>query len=166
MDAHWPRVPYQVFVPILVAAVFLSVHADLVLSRFVNLDTPIEASSLEERQRDAQLALEVIRRHPAWGVGAGNYLAAVRSFEPDSRPVHNVVLLVAAELGLVGLGLWLCLAVSGLRPTSCSLGVWLAILLVGLFDVGLWVTVGWDAAILYALVAGRIAGERLPDRQR
>jgi O-antigen ligase len=146
--------PLHLVLPILVAVVFLFIYRDLVLSRFVALDTPIEARSLDDRSTDAALALELIAAHPWRGVGAGNYLAAVRTFEPDSRIVHNVLLLVTAELGIPGAALWLWLAISGLCASPTILPAWLAMLVIGLFDIGLWMSANWRAAVALGLLLG------------
>ena len=154
------RLPLQFVAPALLAVLFLVLHRDLVIGRFVNLDTPIEARSLGDRKRDAELALELLARNPWRGVGAGNYLAAVRAIEPDSRTVHNVALLVAAETGLPGAALWLLLTLLGLWPPSAShrsLGLWLAVFVIGLFDVALWVTMSWRAAITLGLILADVA---------
>lgn len=181
------RLPVQLVIPLLFAALFLFMYRDLVISRFVGLDTPIEARSLNDRRRDAELALELAAGHPWRGVGAGNYLPAVRQVTLDSRPVHSVPLLVAAELGVPGAALWVWVMVAGLwaagmraatfqsRPAGASmksggrppaivegcpmaLGTWLAMLILGMFDVSLWVTTSWRAAILFAVLAARVAG--------
>jgi O-antigen ligase len=151
------NLPLQFIVPAILAVVFVLMYRELVVSRFLNLDTPIEARSLNDRQRDADLAMELIARHPWWGVGAGNYLAAVRSFEADSRSVHSVPLLVTAELGVTGAVLWLWLTAAGLHPSSRALGPWLAAIAIGLFDVNLWMTTSWRAAIMFALLASHAA---------
>jgi hypothetical protein len=176
--------------PLLFAALFLFAYRDLVVSRFVGLDTPIEARSLNDRQRDAELALELAAGHPWRGVGAGNYLPAVREVTLDSRPVHSVPLLVAAELGVPGAVLWVWVMVAGLwaagmraaafqsRPAGAlmksggrppaivggcpvALGTWSAMLVLGMFDVSLWVTASWRAAILFAVLAARVAGQEI-----
>jgi hypothetical protein len=146
------NLPLPIVIPLILTAIFLLFWRDLVTSRFLELDTPLEAHSLDERQRDADLALEVIAAHPWLGVGAGNYLPAVRAIEPDSRPVHNVPLLLAAELGLLGAALGLWLMISGLLARREAMGPWLAVLVIGLFDNTLWLTTSWRAAILMALL--------------
>jgi O-antigen ligase len=152
-DRGGRSLPLQFLIPALLAVGFLLLFHDMVLGRFVALDTPIEAHSLDERRRDADLALDLIADHPLRGVGAGNYLAAVRAVEPDSRPVHNVPLLVTAELGLPGATLWLWLAIAGLRGPRAAWAPWLALLVIGLFDNTLWLTTSWRAAVLLALLA-------------
>jgi hypothetical protein len=174
------RLPVQFVIPLLLVVLFLFAYRDLVVSRFVGLDTPIEARSLNDRRRDAELALELAAGHPWRGVGAGNYVPAVRQVTLDSRPVHSVPLLVAAELGVPGAALWAWVVVAGLwaagitattgasmksggRPPAIvegcpmALGTWVAMLSLGMFDVSLWVTTSWRAAILFAVLAARVA---------
>jgi hypothetical protein len=152
----------QVLVPIVAAALFLALHYDLVASRFLHLETPLEARSIRDRQRDAALAIQLIRRHPWRGVGIRNYLVAVRAIETDSRTVHNVPLLLAAELGLPGAALWVWLALAGLfHPLSVGWASWCAMLVTNLFDIGLSITNSWYATVIFALLAAHIS---LPSR--
>jgi hypothetical protein len=170
---EWPKrvraslrlsdLPVHLIIPIVLAAIFLLVTRELVTSRFVRLDTPIEAHSLDERQRDSDLALTVIAAHPLLGVGAGNYVPSVRGIEPDSRPVHNVPLLVTAELGLLGAALLLWFTFSGLRAHPAALAPWVAMLVIGVFDNTLWLTTSWRAAIIMGLL---VAHASATDRQQ
>jgi len=144
----------QFIIPIVMGAGFLLLHHDLVTSRFLHLDTPIESRSITDRQTDANLAVELIKGNPWRGVGVNNYLVAVRAIEPDSRTVHNVVLLTAAELGLPGAALWLWLALRGLaRPLSPAWAPWIVMVVTSLFDVALFPTNSWYAAIVFGLLA-------------
>lgn len=145
-------------VPLLVAPAFVILYHDLVLSRFLNLTTPIELRSLTERWRDIRLALQLIADHPWRGVGIGNELSAVQRLDPNALTVHNVPLLVAGELGLPGLALWLWLTVTGLRVAGTALAPWVALLVNGLFDNSLWLTTSWRSAILFALVLASLSG--------
>jgi O-antigen ligase len=148
----------QYLVPSILAALFLSLQYDLVASRFLHLETPLEARSIHDRQRDADLAIQLIRDHPWRGVGVRNYLVAVRAIEPDSRTVHNVPLLTAAELGLPGAALWLWLAVTGFtHPMSAAWPPWSAMLVTNLFDIALSITNSWYATIVFALVAAYLS---------
>ena len=58
-----------------------------------------------------EVALRVIQDHPWFGVGFNNYLLAIPSYiqgkEVDTIFVHNIYLLIAAEMGLIGLGVFL-----------------------------------------------------------
>lgn len=154
----------QFILPSILALTFLLLFHDLVASRFLQLETPIEARSIDDRQVDANLALILVKQHPWTGVGVQNYLPAVRAIEPDSRTVHNVLLLAAAELGLPGAALWLWLAVSGLtRPSAPGWPPWIAMLVVGLFDIALFPTNSWRAAVTFGLLAAHAS---LPARAR
>lgn len=77
------------------------------------------------RQHVARVAFSVIRDHPLAGVGPNNYVAVVGKLDALTEtgvPVHNIFLLSAAELGVLGAALlWLPFAM----VTARSLGrVW------------------------------------------
>lgn len=107
--------------------------------------------SVSQRLEMARLSLRVIGSRPLSGVGAGNFPLAMlteRSMVP-AQYVHNVPLLVAAEVGCLGGAVWLWLWVatafllfcnwerlSAWRVVSCS--AWLAFCVVGLFDSYPW----------------------------
>jgi len=62
--------------------------------------------SFVERIGLAQSAMKMIVTHPLFGVGPNNFISSLSFFSKNSfvlQPVHNVYLLVAAELGLPGL---------------------------------------------------------------
>lgn len=159
--------------PVLVVLIFILVYSDLVVGRLFRLDHPLEITSLRERLRSVRMALRLISDAPLLGVGAGNFLAESTSLDPGLAPltyaVHNIPLLVAAELGLLGafLCLWLALAsfVEAARAegqkgatrfsvvSGATLSSWVALIVIGLFDITLWLTTSWRAAILFALLA-------------
>lgn len=136
-------------------------YRDLVLSRFLSLDTVIEAQSITDRLRDMRLALRLITAHPVRGVGLGNFHSAALTLNEDALIVHNVPLLVAAELGIPALLLWgwLVLAPFARRggQTAARLSPWLLLIVVGMFDVTLWWGPNWHTSILFALVAARVS---------
>ena len=117
---------------------FLYSFSDVAANRLLLADSELEAWSLYERKRDAAIALQIVAEHPAAGVGLGNYLAAARQKEPTAQIAHNVPLLVAAELGLPGLALWLAFLLVPLRrPGAFSrrapqTAVWLALIVISL----------------------------------
>jgi hypothetical protein len=148
----------QLLVPTILAALFLLLCHDLVASRFFHLETPLEARSIRDRRRDAELAVELVIRNPWRGVGVRNYLVAVRAIETDSRTVHNITLLMAAELGLPGAALWLWMALTGLlRPMSAGWLPWSAMLVAAVFDIGLSMTNSWYATVVFALLAAHVS---------
>lgn len=154
--------------PTLPLLIMLLLYGDLVLSRVVGLETAVEARSLDERVADSQLALHLIAVHPWTGVGMGNYTDAAQVLEPSAQRVHNVPLLIAAELGLPGLFLWLILVLAPLvmafrfRPfLPVQIGIWLAMLLMSQFDTMLWVSSNWQTAVLFALIASSMTAAEI-----
>lgn len=66
-----------------------------------------ETRSITERVSGYREAVELWKEHPWKGVGAGNYTIAMFKKDPtrvgwEYQPVHNVPLLLLAELGLLG----------------------------------------------------------------
>jgi O-antigen ligase len=157
------------------AAGLLYVARDMVFSRLFALDTPTEATSISERLRDAGLALAVFQERPLLGAGLGEYVAVAQRLDTDAARVHNAGLLVAAELGLPGLLLWLWLMVAPLwlwwrgraepaRPFRLSapgpqLAPWVAMLVVNTFDTTLWLSGNWQTSLLFGLVLAVASGE-------
>jgi hypothetical protein len=111
----WPTLKSKIrnpkyLLPFLAALLFLFIYRDLVLSRFLALNTPIEAESLNRRVADTEIAWELISDHPWRGVGLGYYTDAAVLLHADARRVHNVPLFVTAEVGILGGVFWLWLA--------------------------------------------------------
>ncbi len=86
---------------------FAVAYGDVVAGRLLALDSPLESRSLWERQRDLGVAWQLLAERPFLGVGLGQYLPMAAAINPEAALVHNVPLLIGAELGLVGLVLWL-----------------------------------------------------------
>lgn len=110
-----------------------------------------ERRSLSERAEMIGVAQDLIWRRPLLGVGAGNFPLAMRGAGTPVAPqyVHNLPLLLAAELGIAGgvLWLWLWLAPIGLlrlrwpgadQWLMVLSGAWLALGVVGLWDSYPW----------------------------
>lgn len=142
----------------------LWLNYDLVLSRFTSLDTLVEARSLQERLYDYRLSLQVIASHPWTGVGLGNYTDFARLLDPNANRVHNVPLLVTAELGLPGTLLWLWLMAApfallssrALTASPYSIIPWVAMIIINLFDTMLWWSSNWQTAVLFALLVAQL----------
>lgn len=117
--------------------------------------------SLNERLELQTVALAVIAQTPLVGVGAGNSPLAVQTTQAnaDPQPIHNLPLLLAAEVGVLGGGLWIWLwfaplvlvlarragrrgAAAGwhdpLGPPLAFALAWLALGLIGLLDFYPW----------------------------
>lgn len=117
---------------------FALLYGDVLASRLVALDSPLESRSLWERQRDWGIALRLVGERPLLGTGPGHYLPAAQAIDPAAVTVHNVPLLVAAELGVLGLALWLAfwlwpLGKYGRSPVHRgATAVWLALIIMAL----------------------------------
>jgi hypothetical protein len=102
-----------------VVLAFVSVTWPLLIPRLGLGTEGIEIRSVEERALLAEGSLALIQMRPCFGVGLGNFSAALYHLAPETvayyseyTPVHNVLLLATAELGFVGGLLWLCLIAS------------------------------------------------------
>lgn len=139
----------------------------------------LEVRSVSQRVSLSADAWELIRRQPVWGVGPGQMPYAAHRLMPDGRlgydyqPAHNQPLLIAAEIGLLGLLAWLGLLVSlsvrlvsrfrRLRRRPAPNDVWLptaaglaaAGLTVLLLDHFLWSL--WPGQLTFWLLAGFLA---------
>ena len=159
-SAVFTRLPY--IFALLLLALCLFFYGDLALSRLSNFDQPLEATSINERMEAIKLAQQVIHANWGWGVGLGNYADYARELDAAALTVHNIPLLMLAELGLPGGLLWLWfilapffLALNRRLPWS-QLAPWSAMLVIGLFDVTLWLTTHWQTAILFALLLAHL----------
>lgn len=141
---QWPRPAAPQILLLLpltaVLLIFLYTYGDIVAARLLLLDSCLENWSLYERRRDATIALQIISQKPITGIGLGNYQAAAAQTDPAAQIVHNVPLLIAAELGLPGAALWLAFLIAPLaRPGTFShfapqTAVWLALIVISLLQ--------------------------------
>ena len=117
----------------------------------LSLSRTTEIHSVEERSELIEVAAKLIAAHPVAGVGAGNFPIAVPDTGVSTRPlpVHNVALLLAAEVGVAGGLLWLLMVgllvravvraykqrlPHGIPPLCAALALWV----IGLFDYYPW----------------------------
>ncbi len=120
-------------------------------SRLRPMGADTERRSTLTRARLGLAALETIREDPVTGVGAGVFPAALAERYPGEipEPVHNLPLLLSAEVGLAGGALWIWLVVfagatligrwrSLTEWTIVFLAGWLALAVIGLFDSYPW----------------------------
>lgn len=159
------------------AIAFVVRYRELVATRLLRLSTPLEAKSINERLRDYQMALEQIAAHPWRGLGAGNYMPTVRALDPEAHAVHNIPLLVAAELGLPALALLLWLWAApfvrvrrGAAAVSLVLlpaaAPWVAMMVESLFDVAMWWGASWKATMVVGLLAAMQSVAEPPAERR
>jgi O-antigen ligase len=143
---------------LVVATVFVATSGRLLMPRLGLATQGTEIRSVEERGVLMDGALALIRRRPILGVGLGNFPVALYRLVPETvaaypsyQPVHNVLLLLTAELGLLGGALWLGLLVAPwmmlwLRRRELAITPWWAGLsgalaglsVVSLFDAYVW----------------------------
>lgn len=160
-----------------VALVFLLVlltQYQYVGNRF-NFEHKLEKISIEERTEGINLWQNVFGQYAARGSGAGNYafvLQKVDSSQPSwwYQPVHNLYLLVAGELGVIGVAIWLWLMAAVLtvvywiwrrRKELVTLGIPIvAIFLLGLVDHWL-ISLQQGRLLIFVALALTILGYRL-----
>jgi len=92
--------------PILIFILLTAIYFPLVQTRF-SQNSSSEIRSTEERVSGYREALTLFKQKPWFGVGAGNYTLAAYQLNParpgwEYQPVHNVFLLIFAELGIIG----------------------------------------------------------------
>jgi len=132
-----------------------------------------------DRTERVEDATRVIEKHPIVGVGIGGQPRASRQLAHSERPTPNFVshttpLTVFAELGVIGLGIYVWLLAGGtylilrIRRRDEALGLALAVTLLGLFTHALFYS-GFLEDPLTWLVLGIAAAysvEPVPDRRR
>lgn len=139
---------------IFLSVAFTAVNVLPLITTRASVQTRLEQRSLVEREEGVAKAAGVIRRHLIIGTGIGAYTAvqygdnaALQGWE--YQPVHNVWLLLAAELGVVGFVVGLLLlaelfarVLAGFRASSSGRYLLIAtsfcIVLLGFFDHFLW----------------------------
>lgn len=102
-----------------VLLVFVLANRQLLRPRLGLVSQGVEIRSLDERVELNKAALTLIGLRPWLGVGVSNFSEALLRLTPvsvsryrDYSPVHNVLLLTTAELGLLGGLMWLVLLIS------------------------------------------------------
>ena len=88
---------------------------NLVFTRISNPSTSTEVISTVGRSWLTQQAMDVIRQQPLTGVGIGSFIIQLSNTAVEGapiEPVHNVFLLITAEIGIVGLILIIGLFIS------------------------------------------------------
>ncbi len=92
----------------LMMSIIFYFYSDLLRTR-IDPTRRLEARSIDERTQYIAESVTLLRDKPLLGVGVKNYVDAVRSKEGDTRPiwgyqpVHSVPLLIAVEIGFLGI---------------------------------------------------------------
>jgi O-antigen ligase len=153
---------------LIVGAAFVIVYAPFVLARAGVGAEVTELRSINDRRIYAEVAVEFISAYPVTGVGMGNYVYRLLLWlrespytELGAQHVHNLPLLIGAELGITGLLLWLFLLTTGVvyawrkcrDPLAVAVGAGtVALLVVGMFDHYPW-TIMHFQMLLWACLA-------------
>jgi O-antigen ligase len=130
---------------------FVLLQFDQLRGRLSLITSPSERASWSGRGELIVTSLRAIMARPWTGLGAGNFplAASIASIEEVPHPVHNIPLLMASEIGILGGIIWLCLWLlpgltllsSGTKKELWSLVLvasWLAIGIIGLWDFYPW----------------------------
>ena len=147
----------------------------LVFTRAGTSAVPTEAFSNEARAWLIQSTLNIIKDHPWLGVGVGAYVVEYARHAPYGyliEPVHNLPLLVVAELGLGGalvvIGLGVVVVTGAWRAkhpeTALFAAALIGLLTTGLFDHYLWTLA--PGRLLLGLLFGLLAAQMREDRDR
>ena len=154
--------PKRVFSPLRVVAILIVLGSmpfvvPPLLSRLNVTDSISEMTSISSRGELLNISVNLIGSRPFTGIGAGNFPLAQTDFVTQDPPhyVHNVGLLLATEVGILGGGLWILLWLFPILriPLQRVKSDWiypLAAIWFGLGVIALWDSYPW------ALESGRL----------
>lgn len=130
--------------------------------------------AINYRWRLNEIAFGILAARPLQGIGAGNFPLSMlgnTAFDKENGPhnTHNVTLLLASEVGIVGGGVWLFLSVLGVWWLArhwqaqnmwliVGLCAWLALVGEGLFEYYPW---GLETGRLLTMFVWAIIGRNL-----
>lgn len=157
----------KIFAIILVAIAVTAVNyfsmPDLLSQRIIGGER-LEAMSIAQRQSQINESVDIISRDP-FGAGLGGYTVELQRLYPSEpgyfyQPVHNIYLLILAELGYVGFILFALFIITVLiRRQRAGMGLdfypwgFLAVFLViGLFDHYFWTSP--SGLTLFGIICG------------
>lgn len=162
-----------VVISVITVGIFSAYFSEEIQTRFGLIQSRLETKSASERIFSIERAGPVFQTHGLLGVGMGNFTNTLFSLEEERgitqawhtyQPIHNVFLLVFAELGIIGALLFIVLISlivrkvhrSQSRVAGCAV---LAVLLVpAIFDHFLW-TLPFGV-FLTGIALGIVAAER------
>jgi O-antigen ligase/polysaccharide polymerase Wzy-like membrane protein len=149
--------------------IFVAIYHPLLLSRVGIGQKNTELRSVADRIVFMQIAQDAIENYPMRGVGAGNfpwyasnYIFFNTDYDLRGDNVHNIYLGIWAELGIVGLLLFLGMLVSGIMAVFqqrdieriALLAIVFAWAVIGLFDQYMWTLVMTQTLWFGLLAAG------------
>lgn len=160
--------PKHLFAAGLVVIILWGSFVKFIPSRFCITNCPND-KSFSLRVEYSKNALAMIVDHPWLGVGPGNFTIFERHHSTtlkvwEMQPVHNLYLLVASEIGLVGLILFLLILVYyGFNYPLSPFGYLLVgFLFLGLFDHYFWTLV--QGQILFWLAVSLASNSTFPQK--
>ncbi len=120
-------------------------YDNLVFTR-LNEKSRLENKSITERSNYVKQAKSLINKNLLFGTGIGNYTQALTKMHPNQpswyyQPVHNVFLLVFAEIGIFGFVLFILFLLYTLRykqKNKYKLSLLFILLIIFMFDHWLW----------------------------
>lgn len=145
-------------ITLIASGLFIGIYQPFLAARAGISDEALERRSSSDRVIYNQIALEAIRQSPILGAGIGNYpwyasdYLVKTDFDLRGQPVHNIFLSAWAELGVVGLGIFiaaiglaLLAGIKNLRQAmnnkldepflyATAIAATCALLVIGLFD--------------------------------
>jgi O-antigen ligase len=103
-DKQWPKFISILLVVIVSCATIFTFYSSTLKARVLN-DDPV---SISDRGFFNSMGLNLVRKNPVLGVGAGEYVPALeKKYDLAAwkyQPAHNIFIFIAAELGVLGLG--------------------------------------------------------------
>ncbi|OGE97756.1 MAG: hypothetical protein A3A83_04230 [Candidatus Doudnabacteria bacterium RIFCSPLOWO2_01_FULL_48_57] len=124
-----------------------------------------EEEAVVNRQLFNNIAWEAIKDHPGFGLGMRNLVVRMGEYSPERllphlhQPVHNLYLLITAELGLVGFTAFVWLLFNILKQASLA-KLFLAMIFGGFLFLGLFDHYFWSlqqGGLLFWIMAGLLA---------
>jgi O-antigen ligase len=109
---RWRRVAMAVLLAALLVSTLLTAWSSPLVSRYLaSLTNAADSTEVTSRLHGWAAAAAMTRDHPVFGVGPGNYSVFYPRYSPYNDPAHayNLVLHVAAEIGLVGIVCYLAM---------------------------------------------------------
>ncbi|MFA6421788.1 MAG: O-antigen ligase family protein [Candidatus Buchananbacteria bacterium] len=139
-----------------------------IISGRVLINNRLEHKSISERVLLINESTQIIKSN-IFGVGVGNYTFSLLKIKPGQpgwsyQPVHNIYLLILAEIGVIGFVLYLLICFLAIiyairHKKFIFLGLFVSLLIIGFWDHYLWS--GWQGMALFWLCFGLVATDQI-----